>query len=188
MKKSKRKVVRRGTVGFYQDEVAIIDRYDHGKGFSDAIRSAVLEMDACILKLRKRIEKNDVQINNLKEQLKLEPQKKEIKTTIEGSAPLQPRLSPMEREKRYQPCHNNLRMYDENLDIFFCGKKIKPPYTERKITNAKVTPERCKLCIDIHQRVERLTASMREKKSDQYSGKPKIDWGKSEAYPNDGWL
>ena len=190
-KPSKRVASKRLTIGFYEDEVAIIEQ-NEGKTFSGKIHTTIRENP----KLKKRIEKKDAQIRKLKEQLTLQHQRKEINGSLEKveaqkgkiNTTSKPRLSPMEREKRYLSCHMNLRMYEENLDIFFCGKGIKLPSSERKITNAKVTPERCKQCIDIHQKQQRLNALIREKKSDRYSGKPRIDWGKAEAYPNDGWF
>ena len=191
-KPSTRNASRHLTIGFHDDEIAIIEQHK-GTTFSGKIHTTIRENP----KLRKRIERNEAQIRKLKEQLRLQHQRKEINTTLAkvetqkdkiNTPQPKPRLSPMEQEKRYLPCHMNLRMYEENLDIFFCGKGIKLPSSERKITNAKVTPERCKQCIDIHQKQQRLNALMRENKSDQYSGKPKIDWGKSEAYPHDTWL
>lgn len=115
----------------------------------------------------------------------LEYQRGNIDTT--ASIP-RPRLDPMERAKHYPACPYDIRMYDPNFDLFFCARNMKPPYTERKIINAETRPERCKQCVAIHQQQERLNALIREKKSDRYSAKPRIDWGKAEAYPNDGWF
>lgn len=82
------------------------------------------------------------------------------------------------------PCPYECRMCDKNMQRFYCGKGMKPPFTDNIIQHRQIyLVDRCRQCIRNHHKAEELKALVRAKSQTRdYSG-PRVIFPHDTVHP-----
>lgn len=171
------------TVRFYDDDLAVINQYEPKKKLPQRLHAAIQD-------LKRRIEKENEE----------KPEHHRGKTNtprdrspqdLEDRLATELFLKAMSGQEPFKglPCHNDCRIAEVNLQVFYCAKDLEPPLTEKKIRYRQISyVDRCRQCIDVHHSSERIKVRMREKRVDSHTGKAKVDWGTAEGLPEAAWF
>lgn len=92
---------------------------------------------------------------------------------------------PYDMIKDFPRCPHEMRFFDRKLNMWYCAKGLGAPLSDRQIKYRaeNFSLDRCRQCIQIHEKQKELTALVRSKRIDPYGKKAKVDWGKSEGVP-----